>query len=199
MNENQIAVVCPTYNSAGYISRTLNSLLSQQELPEEIIFSDDASQDNTIDIIEQSREQFENAGIELKVLFSHYNKGPGAARNQGIFATQKHWIAFLDADDTWKPEKIKRIKKIIRITQGLNCILHWEDYVRLNGKVTTLKHGENYEQNISIPKQIYLNNFLSTSAVVCSRSLLIKVGCFDEKLPNGQDYDLWLKMSSLRK
>ena len=196
MPENGIAVVCPTYNSAAYINRTLETLLSQQDFPEEIIFSDDGSQDKTIEIIEQNRERFRQAGIELKVLYN-LHEGPGATRNHGIFATALPWIAFLDADDTWNPEKLKQVRQLIKMSSEVNCILHWEEYVRTDGRVTTLKHGKNYHRDISLSNQLYRYNFLSTSAVVCRRSLLQKTGGFDETLPNGQDYELWLRMSPL--
>jgi glycosyltransferase involved in cell wall biosynthesis len=191
---SKIAVVCPTYNSEAYINRTLESLLSQLELPKEIIFSDDGSQDNTIEIIKHNEERFTQAGIELKVLCNRH-EGPGAARNHGIYATELPWVAFLDADDTWKPEKLKNISQAIKKFPEANCFLHWEEYMRADGNVTTLAHGKNYDENYSISKQLYHKNFLSTSAVTCNRSLLMDVGGFDTSLPNGQDYDLWLKMS----
>ena len=66
-------------------------------------------------------------------------------------------------------------------------------------KAVTDENGKKYEQTFSISKQLYRNNFLSTSAVVCDRSLLMEVGGFDTTLPNGQDYDLWLKISPMMK
>jgi glycosyltransferase involved in cell wall biosynthesis len=193
-----IAVVCPTYNSAAYINRTLNTLLSQNTLPEEVIFSDDGSQDNTAEIIEKNRDRFTLAGIELKILHNHH-EGPGAARNHGISSTSQPWIAFLDADDTWKPDKLKRIKELIKSDQEINLLLHWEEYIHADGNVSTLEHGKNYDENFSTSKQLYRNNFMSTSAVVCRLSLLQKYGGFDATLPNGQDYDLWLQMSPMMK
>ena len=198
MNENGIAVVCPIYNSADYINQTIDTILSQKEPPEEAIFADDGSEDNVLTIIEQNHERFVKAGIKLKILHNPH-EGPGAARNHGILSTNLSWIAFLDADDTWKTEKIKRIRDIIKKFPEINCILHWEEYIRTDGRLTTLEHGKNFDQNISVTKQLYLNNFLSTSAVTCRRSLILEVGCFDVTLPNGQDYDLWLKMSSRMK
>jgi glycosyltransferase involved in cell wall biosynthesis len=191
---DKISVVCPTFNCESYIERTLDTLLSQIVIPEEVIFSDDGSQDNTVNIIEKYRSRYVKAGIKLKVL-QNPHEGPGAARNHGISSTSQTWIAFIDADDTWKPEKLKRIKQIIKEFQGVNCILHWEEYIRTNGNTTTLEHGNNYDNNFSNSEQLYRNNFLSTSAVVFRRSILLEYGGFDETLPNGQDYDLWLKLS----
>ena len=104
----KIAVVCPTYNSAHYINRTLDTLLSQQEMPEEVIFSDDGSDDNTVSIIEKNHERFKQNGIELKILCNPH-KGPGAARNQGIFATELPWVAFLDADNWYRQDHISNL------------------------------------------------------------------------------------------
>ena len=198
MSENGIVVVCPTYNCKDYINRTMSTILSQKSKPEEVIFSDDGSQDNTVEIIEKNRELFTKAGIELKIL-NNLHEGPGAARNHGIFSTSLPWIAFLDADDTWKTDKIKRVKQLINDDCGANCFLHWEDYIRSDGSVSTLENGKEYEQTFSISKQLYRNNFLSTSAVVCNRFLLMEVGGFDKTLPNCQDYDLWLKISPMIK
>ena len=198
MPENGIAVVCPTFNCKDYINQTLNTILCQKNKPEEVIFSDDGSNDNTLEIIEQNRDRFTQAGIDLKVLHNPH-EGPGAARNHGVLATDQPWVAFLDADDNWKPEKLLRIRQTISQYPEVNCILHWEEYLRADGSLTTLQHGEKFKQTLPISKQLYQNNFLSTSAVVCRLSLLLEVECFDVTLPNSQDYDLWLKMSPIMK
>lgn len=195
---NEIAVVCPTFNCESYIERTLDSLLSQEDYPEEIIFSDDGSEDNTVKIIKQNQKRFTKVGISLKII-TNLHEGPGASRNQGIYATNMPWISFLDADDTWKPEKIKRIRQEIKMFPEINCFLHWEEYKRADNSVFILDHGNNYQQKYSLSKQLYCNNFLSTSAVTCLRSMIMEVGGFDNSLLNGQDYDLWLKMSSKMK
>ncbi len=195
---DEIAVVCPTFNCELYIERTLDTILSQIVIPEEVIFSDDGSLDKTVNIIKKYRSRYLKAGIKLKIL-QNLHKGPGAARNHGISSTSLTWIAFIDADDTWKPEKIKRIKEIIKEDQESNCILHWEEYIRANGNITTLEHGSKYNKNFSNAEQLYRKNYLSTSAVVCRRSIIVENGGFDETLPNGQDYDLWLTLSSVMK
>ena len=107
-----ISVVCPTYNCSAYIQRTIDSILSQTELPEEVIFSDDGSRDDTVYIIEKNRARFEKSGIRLHI-GRNVHQGPGAARNDGVFKASQPWLAFLDADDVWKNEKIfySKIKK----------------------------------------------------------------------------------------
>ncbi len=197
MHNNDITVVCPTYNSSRYIDRAIRTILSQKELPKEVIFSDDGSTDDTIDIIEKNRSEFDKLNIDLIVL-KNIHKGPGFARNQGILLAAGEWVAFLDSDDEWKTDKIKSVSRVInKKNTETNCILHWENYIRKNGQNATLKHGVNYVSTQNISNQLYVKNFFSTSAIVCKKSIISKCGYFDETLPNGQDYELWLRMSPL--
>jgi glycosyltransferase involved in cell wall biosynthesis len=191
-----ISVVCPTYNCSNYIQRTIDSLLNQTDLSEEVIFSDDGSRDDTVYIIEKNRARFEKSGIRLHI-GRNVHQGPGATRNHGVFKACQPWIAFLDADDTWKPEKLKRIRQAMKKFLKANCFLHWEEYVRSNGLHILLQHGNRYDPNQSLYIQLYKSNFFSTSAIVCKRTILMEVDGFDPSLPNAQDYDLWLKMSQL--
>jgi glycosyltransferase involved in cell wall biosynthesis len=194
MSENGISVVCPTYNSSTYIRRTLVTIIDQHHLPEQVVFSDDGSEDDTTDIILAFKKDFQHKGIDF-ILLKNTHQGPGAARNHGILSANQPWIAFLDSDDSWKPNKLKRVFETIREDSGLNCVLHWEEYLRLDGFIQQLKHGEDIDFVGDISSQLYQKNFLSTSAIVCRKSLIDQVGFFDISLPNGQDYELWLRMS----
>ncbi len=194
MPESSISVVCPTYNSASYIRRTLETIFSQQHLPEQVVFSDDGSEDDTTDIILEYKKDLIHKGIEVVVL-KNTHQGPGAARNHGIAMASHPWIAFLDADDTWSPDKLKRVCASISEDSTLNCLLHWEGYLRKDGSVIQLRHGENIDLSGDLSFQLYKKNFFSTSAVVCRKSLIEQAGFFDISLPNGQDYELWLRMS----
>ncbi len=193
--KSDIAVVCPTYNSGKFIQRTIDCLLDQSVLPKEIIFSDDGSQDSTVQIIENNRIHFEKNGVIVTVKENSHS-GPGSARNKAINATNQIWIAFLDADDIWKKDKISKIQHSIKKYPEANCFLHWEEYTRINKDPIVLYHGDNYFQpNKPLLEQLYKRNFLSTSAIVCKNSLINNAGGFDVTLPNAQDYDLWLKMA----
>ena len=126
----KISVVCPTYNSSIYVSRAIDSILQQEELPEEIIFSDDGSTDSTIKIIENFSDKFVNMGVIFKLL-KNKHLGPGSARNKAIWESEGSWIAFLDSDDTWEPKKLKLIKQKI-LQNNYNIILHWENYKKMD-------------------------------------------------------------------
>ena len=193
-SNSRITVVIPTYNSERFIRRTLKSLEDQKELPDEIIFSDDGSIDKTVHIIESWAKYKKE--INFKILKNHH-KGPGNARNKGILSAQNSWIAFLDSDDTWHENKILEIKKIILLNKNINFIAHYELHEDQKGArkeiSKKLKKFESSNQNLQ--KYLYLSNIFSTSAVVCSKSLLEENGLFDINLSNGQDYELWLRLS----
>ena len=99
----KISVVIPAYNVARFLPRCLKSVFAQTLKPEEVIVVDDGSTDNTAALAE---------GLGAKVI-SRQNGGPGAARNTGINNASSEWIALLDADDMWAPEKLER--QVVRI------------------------------------------------------------------------------------
>lgn len=195
-NKNGISVVCPTYNSDNYIQRTIDSLVDQSIVADEIIFSDDGSVDNTIKILKKNESKFTNSNTKI-IILKNIHKGPGAARNAGIVNATYPWIAFLDADDIWHRQKLEIVKKHINNFSEKNFFIHWEKYVRAEGNSSVLKHGIEYSENYSLSKQLYKKNFFSTSAVICKKNLLKEVGLFDTTLPNAQDYDLWLKLTPI--
>ena len=197
MSNNYISVVCPTYNSSQYIEKTLEMLLLQLEPIDEIIFSDDGSSDNTVELLEEWKKVVEKQGFSILII-KNKHQGPGATRNSGIKQAKHEWISFLDADDLWKPEKILKIKESITSNPGKNIFLHNEEYARIDGSISVLLHGQNYREDVSLSKQLYRRCFFSTSAITLHKSLL-QEGLFDPTLPNGQDFELWLRLSPYMK
>ena len=190
-----ISVVCPTFNSSSYIEKTLNSLISQTHPPDEIIFSDDGSTDNTVKIINDWKEPFNKKGVSIKIIKNNH-KGAGSARNSAIAKASCDWISFIDSDDIWYSNKIEKVVKIIKTNKKCNAVLHWEYFTKeKNSEKLLNNYGFNYDKNEKISSQLYKNNFLSTSAVTMKKNVILSVGGFDESLPNWQDFDLWLKVS----
>ena len=187
-----VSVVVPTYNSAGFVTQTLRTVLAQTLPPTELIVSDDGSQDNTCAVVE---ELFKGCPHVRTVLLRNPHRGPGATRNAGVEAAQGEWIAFLDSDDLWEPQKLETIFAAIQRTPGVNLLCHEETIRALNGT----RSNTNWHHRLSlawpIPGQLYNNNSFSTSAVVCRRELVRMWGGFDESLASAQDYELWLRMS----
>ena len=188
-----ISVVCPTFNSAQFIERTLETVLSQTRLPDEVVISDDGSQDATLEVVNRFAATH-GAGIAWRIL-SNEHRGPGATRNAGIREASCDWIAFLDSDDLWEAEKIERIAEAILAFPEINFLCHDELLVGEDGATSLLEYGRRYRAERPLSPQIYFSNMFSTSAVVCRRDLLIEHGCFDETLMSAQDYELWLRLS----
>ena len=197
VKRNLISVVCPTYNSESFLEKTLEALIKQIKPADEIVFSDDGSTDRTIEILEEWKPQLEEQG-SVVVIVKNQHRGPGATRNAGIEQAKNEWISFLDSDDLWKPEKIVRVKELINLYPEKNVFLHGEEYVRLDGNKALMMHGEYYQESDSLSKQLYRGCFFSTSATTLHKSVFVK-GLFDPTLPNGQDYELWLRLSSYMK
>lgn len=191
-----ISVICPTYNSAGYIEKTLASLLIQTVLPDEVVFSDDGSQDATCVILERWCAKFQEKGVLCQVLRNPH-EGPGATRNSGIRRATGDWVAFLDADDLWMPDKLVDTLSYIQNNPGVNFLVHWEEFLRLNQERWVLPHGSCYTQKSDLPRAVFLRNAFSTSAVVCRKSIVMQVGGFDPTFPVSQDYELWLRLSPM--
>tara|TARA_Y100000588_G_C14063716_1_gene842656 strand:+ start:302 stop:1096 length:795 start_codon:yes stop_codon:yes gene_type:complete len=194
----KISVVCPTHNSARYITRAISSIFHQDEGPDQLIFCDDGSVDNTVPILQDWIQKFSDRDTEMIVKkFPH--QGPGATRNHGIALASNPWIAFLDSDDTWEKVKLLRVRTEIEKSEQKNFVLHWEKKIYSDGRQSLMRHGEGYKNESSISRLLYKKNIFSTSAVVCRRELLQKLGGFDPTLPNAQDYDLWLRASDQMK
>tara|TARA_B100000780_G_C21117663_1_gene452365 strand:+ start:327 stop:1109 length:783 start_codon:yes stop_codon:yes gene_type:complete len=188
-----ISVVCPTYNSASYIEDTLESVLSQDLSPNELIISDDGSSDNTIDVVEHYLKSH-NKKLNYKIV-KNMHQGPGAARNSGIRSSTSKWIAFLDSDDIWYPKKISHIQDIISQNEAINFICHNEMLVSEKNKKRAMYYSKKFNVNKPLFNQLYNSNLFSTSAIVCQKDLLINHGMFDENLMSAQDYDLWLRLA----
>ena len=179
-----IAAVIPTFNRDLVISRAIDSVMRQTLLPSEIIVVDDGSTDNTANLIAANYPTISYLRTE--------NKGVSAARNLGIRKAKSEWIAFLDSDDEWLPQKLE--KQVAYLTGEQNYrIAHCEEIwirngKRVNQKVKHKKYG-GYIFEKCLPLCV-----ISPSAVIIHRELFDELGFFDEKLPACEDYDLWLRI-----
>jgi len=187
-----ISVVIPMYDAEKFILSTLESVAAQTVSPLEVIVVDDGSRDGTCSAVEFFERN--NSHINLRILREEH-KGPGNARNVGIYAAKGTWIAFLDSDDLWYPNKLREIELAHEARPEANLFCHNEMHRRIHGVESILDYSKSFQPEVPFSKQLYFNNCLSTSAVVCRRDLILFYGGFDVSLPNAQDYELWLKMS----
>ena len=183
-------ILLPVHNRREITKRFVECLKRQTLQDFQLILIDDGSTDDTVKIIKKLIKNFFNFKI-----FEKKHEGPGSARNLGITKSNGGWISFIDSDDIWYPFKLQKVNKAILENSSTNFVVHWENFIKLNGEIKILKHGIYFKNKFFFLKKLYLSNFLSTSAVVLKKSLFLKHGFFDESLPNAQDYDLWLKLA----
>ncbi len=182
----QISVVIPVYNRAQTIKRAIDSVLAQELLPDEIIVVDDGSTDKTPKVLYLYHS-------EIQVV-TQKNMGVSAARNRGIAASEAKWVAFLDSDDEWLPDKLQKQLTFLQQHPRVRILQTEERWIRNNMRVNA---GKKYaKKSGNIFKSCLKTCIVSPSTVICERSLLDEMGGFDEKLPVCEDYDLWIRIAA---
>ena len=181
-----VSVIIPTFNRADRVVRAVSSVLAQTFTDYELIVVDDGSEDRTA----HSLKQF---GQKIKLITHSENKGVSAARNSGIQAAESDLIALLDSDDHWLPDKLEVQVEFFKENPDAVACQTGEIWIRNNRRVNPGKKHTKYSGNIFEPSLKLC--LVSPSAVMLKRSLLEKVGLFDEEFPVCEDYDLWLRIS----
>ncbi len=180
----QISVIIPSFNRIQTLVRAIESVLNQHSVVDEIIIVDDGSEDDTVALVSQDYPNIK--------LIRQTNQGVSAARNTGIRQARFEWIALLDSDDSWLPEKISVIRQAQQQYPEYRLFHSDEIWIRNGVRVNPMeKHGKNggWIFESCLPLCV-----ISPSAVVLQRSLLHTTGYFDESLPACEDYDLWLRI-----
>jgi glycosyltransferase involved in cell wall biosynthesis len=180
-----ISVIIPVYNRPILVKRAIDSVLNQIRPANEIIVVNDGSTDETSD----SLLVYKN-----KMMIVHQkNAGVSAARNHGIKIANGEWIAFLDSDDEWLPDKLKNAERYIKENPHIDIFQSNEIWIR-NGKRVNPKRKHKKQAGDIFKASLELC-LVSPSAVLLKRKLLNEVGFFDESLTVCEDYDLWLRIS----
>jgi glycosyltransferase involved in cell wall biosynthesis len=182
----KVSVVIPVYNREHTIKRAIDSVLAQAYPADEVIVVDDDSTDGTMAMLR-------NYGRKIKVLSLSKNAGPSGARNEGVKYAKNEWVAFLDSDDEWEKDKLKKQVRYLMAYPFYEIMQSDEKWIRNNVRVNQCKHHEKkagwiFDQSLE-------RCMISPSAVLVKRSLLDRYGKFDGNLPVCEDYDLWLKIT----
>lgn len=183
---SQISVVIPTYNRLALLSRCLDSVVQQSHAAVEVIVVDDGSTDGSAEFI---ASQYPNV-----ILIRQQNCGVSVARNRGIQQAKGDWIALLDSDDEWLPNKLARQHALIDSKPNAVLVHTEEIWIRNGIRVNAMKKhqkrgGEIYPHCLPLC-------CISPSSVIMRREALLDLGLFDESLPACEDYDLWLRLCS---
>ncbi len=176
-----VSVVIPAHDAAGSLGRALSSVLAQTKPPEEIIVVDDGSKDATAAVAG-------SFGPRVRVL-SRTCGGPSAARNAGIDAATGRFVAFLDADDEWHPDKLAAQLEVLG--RRPEAVLVATDWSR---ELTDDVPGSTDESDWTTRDLMVLNRF-QTSTVLLERGVALSAGGFDPAADGAEDWDLWLRAS----
>ncbi len=189
-----ISVIIPAYNAEEYVGRAIDSVLAQTRQPDEIIVVDDGSTDNTAEVIKS---------YGSKVCFIHQeNGGASVARNTGIEAARSKWIAFLDADDEWLPEKLQLQIEHLRCNSDLvwtysnyfvrSAVDNKQTVAFVGARYESLLRGGNYFEDYL---NVHVGLWIRTSTVVIKREILLDTGLFRVGQMWGQDTDMFLRIA----
>ena len=185
MKELSVSVIIPTFNSSKTIIRALDSVLRQTCLPEEIIIIDDASTDETIITVKRFID--ENKQLKTNLLVNENNCGPSVTRNKGITASNQSWVAFLDADDFWHPQKLQ-IQ--LELSQKYQCNFIGT-YFGIQSSFNSIIQKENIQIKTLNRFSFLWKNHFSTPSVLIKNSPLLQ---FDSDMHYAEDFNLWSKM-----
>ena len=182
-----VSVVIPTYNHAQFLGAALASVRAQTVTDWECIVVNNFSTDDTERVV----AELGDTRIRL-VNFSNHGVIAGS-RNQGIALAQSEFVAFLDSDDAWAPDKLERC--IDKLTTGFDLVCHAERWVHEDGDVREVVYGPG--RRATFDNLLFEGNCISTSAVVVRRDWLARAGGFDERTEfiTAEDYHLWLKLA----
>lgn len=188
-----ISVIIPAYNAETSIERAISSVIDQTVQADEIIVIDDGSTDST-------RQQVERFGEQVCYVYQD-NAGSSAARNHGLRLARGEWVAFLDADDAWHPEKTRLQLALL----AKHPKLAW-----VSGGYVNVQNGNVLSYCKTPHKETFLHDDVAddalellgarwsiwTGTVMVRQSALADVGDFDEEQRTSHDLDLWIRIAT---
>jgi glycosyltransferase involved in cell wall biosynthesis len=193
----KISVVIPAYNSAAYLAEAIASVRAQTRAVDEIIVVDDGSADDTAAVAE-------TLGVRL---LRQPNTGPSAARNLALREARGEWIAFLDADDQWTPDKL--VRQCAALARAPALMLIASDMAEVDAQGLTViasmqaQHGlrTRFERLAGLPiphalRMLLEKNFIPTGTVLVRRDALLAVGGFNTAIRYGEDLELWCRIAA---
>ena len=180
---HKVSIITPSYNSEHFIIDSINSILSQTYKDWELIIIDDCSKDATVKKILPFIEKYKN----INLIKLEKNSGPAIARNTGIEAATGKYIAFLDSDDIWLPDKLE---KQVEFMDKNNIDFSFHSY-------WMQKEDEETKKMITTRKQVDYNDLLKTCDIGCLTAMYNQQSLgkiFMPDIPKRQDYGLWLSI-----
>ena len=188
MEQSLVSVVIATYNMARYLPEAVDSVLAQQKWDNlEVVIVDDGSEDDTEDRMVRYSNDPRVRYIRTE------NRGQPKAKNRGIAEARGEFIAFCDADDIWQPDKLARQMPEFR-DKDVGVVYSEVAYINDQG-FSLPKEPSTDRESGWVTSHLVIKNFIPFGTAVMRRACIDRHGGFDENLPMGIDWDLWLRFS----
>jgi len=184
-----VSIIIPTYNRADLLGDALSSVFAQCYRDFEVIVVDDGSTDNTAEVLRPLAEQ------DLIRYIHQKNAGEAAARNKGLLEARGRYIAFLDSDDLFEPEKLKLQTEFLQNHPEVGLV--HSGYIKFDNAGNNLGYRDASWFSGSIYPQIllYWTTLMAVDAVLIPRIVFEHVGLFNETLRTGPDLDMWRRIA----
>jgi glycosyltransferase involved in cell wall biosynthesis len=182
----EVSVVIPAYNAARYLGAAVESVLAQTFDDLEVLVVDDGSTDGSADLVA-------DLGPKVRVI-RQPNSGVSSARNRGIAESAGRYLAFLDADDTWLPEKLERQLAALRASPaGRFC---YTAFVIADAELQPIELRRAALSGTARETLLLDGNVVGASTPLCERELLAEAGQFDPSLSQCADWDMWIRVAA---
>ena len=186
-NVADISIVIPTYNRCELLKRAINSVLDQTIDVQEIIIVDNGSTDNTYEMI---------SSLFPEITYIYENrKGVSIARNVGIKNCYSTWIAFLDSDDAWEPQKLEKQLFFMNNNNKKYRLIHTNEIWYKNNKFQNQQKKHEKSGGDIFQKSLQLC-CISPSSAFIKKEVFDDYDFFDESLEVCEDYDMWIRITS---
>ncbi len=177
-----VSIITPSYNSVNFIGETINSVIAQTYENWEMIIVDDCSKDNSVELV----QEYVDKDNRIKLIQNKVNKGAAETRNEALKVAKGRFIAFLDSDDLWLPEKLE---EQIFFMEKNSIAFSFSNYEVIE------ENGTSTNKVIKVPKKINYNRYLRNTIIGCLTVIVDKekVGCFEmPNIKSSHDMALWL-------
>jgi teichuronic acid biosynthesis glycosyltransferase TuaG len=181
--DDLVSIITPAFRAAGVIEDTIRSVIAQTHEKWEMLIADDCSPDNTREVV----ERWVQMDPRIRLIRLNENAGPAAARNAALEVATGRWIAFLDSDDLWNPQKLE---KSISCARRDGAAIVYTGFNRISAD------GTRIGRQIAVPLGLTYTQLLGNTAIATSTVLIdrLKVGDFRMRKTFYDDFDCWLNI-----
>ncbi len=189
----KVSVIIPCFNYGAYLPRAVTSIINQTWKDWEILIVNDGSTDNTDAIVGTLPVDH----YPIRYIGRRENRGPSYTRNEGMNAAEGQFLAFLDADDEWYPEKLERQIRLFQDDSSLGLVAAGVHLIDENKGIERRYLPSRFPDRKTLVRSMLMKNVIpATSSVVIRKRCIDDLGGFDEDLRFAEDWDLWLRIAS---